>query len=402
MKKLPIHIKAINPGYTVDKKSNVGEFIELARDNDADSDAPILLTGLILGYTNSSGNSVHLYEFPENSWLIGESILLRLSSSPGGELAHITYSKTLAMKAGPLDLIYDDEIIDSLCWTGEDGCYRGFNSKNFESLVYNEEEKFYSFEKNYSPVFDELSYEIKNLVPVEEQIQNEPEKIIVEQNEILLPKCQGLLFSELFSYYENESSEQFIELINQTNSTIDLAGCKLEYKNKTYPLDGFVPPWNYFVYHPTDFSLTKNPTSENMLKIIDVDGSIVSELKYSSQKKGMSLAKIGNEWLGTYTRTPGAENILAEHKPCEEGYVINPETGYCKKQKINTGAEYGIVEEEFVEQKSFTALYSVIVIVVLAICYIVFQFRKELKKFFCKVYRRFRHKLHHEGHHHSH
>ena len=79
-----LFIKAINPGYTLDGKSNVGEMIEIARKN---SDAPILLAGMAVGYTNSSGNYAKIFEFPENSWLTGEGILLRLASSPGSELA---------------------------------------------------------------------------------------------------------------------------------------------------------------------------------------------------------------------------------------------------------------------------------------------------------------------------
>ena len=60
--KIPeIYIKAVNPGYTVDGKSNVGEMIEIGRRN---SDAPVSLAGLTVGYTNSSGNYYTLVEWP--------------------------------------------------------------------------------------------------------------------------------------------------------------------------------------------------------------------------------------------------------------------------------------------------------------------------------------------------
>ena len=133
--KIPeIYIKAVNPGYTEDGKSNVGEMIEIARKN---PDAlPISLAGATVGYTNSSGNSVVLYEFPENSWMSGESILLRLASSPESELANISYSKTIAFKAS-ISLMRNEEIIDSLCWTSKDGCYKEFKSANPTSLVRN-------------------------------------------------------------------------------------------------------------------------------------------------------------------------------------------------------------------------------------------------------------------------
>ena len=119
-----IYIKAINPGYTIDGINNVGEMIEIGR---KDSDAPILLAGLTKSYTNSIGNTTNLVEFPEHSWMTGESILLRLASSPESELAAMNYTKTLAFKAGPLTILRGDEIIDSVCWTGKDYCTKDLN-----------------------------------------------------------------------------------------------------------------------------------------------------------------------------------------------------------------------------------------------------------------------------------
>ena len=69
-KQSEIYIHAINPGYTIDGQSNVGELIEIARTN-PDDQTPISLAGIILGYTNSAGNLVNLVEFPENSWMTG-------------------------------------------------------------------------------------------------------------------------------------------------------------------------------------------------------------------------------------------------------------------------------------------------------------------------------------------
>ena len=154
--KIPeIYIKAVNPGYTEDGKSNVGEMIEIARKN---PDAlPISLAGATVGYTNSSGNSVVLYEFPENSWMSGESILLRLASSPESELANISYSKTIAFKAS-ISLMRNEEIIDSLCWTSKDGCYKEFKSANPTSLVRNLETNEFEHLINYEPIYHEANY----------------------------------------------------------------------------------------------------------------------------------------------------------------------------------------------------------------------------------------------------
>jgi hypothetical protein len=128
-----LYIKAINPGYTIDGLNNVGEMIEISRTED--SDELVSLAGLILDYTNSSGNRAVLVEFPEHTYLAGERILLRLASSPESELAAMTFSKTLAFKAKGLRLLYGDEILDEVCWDSSEGCEREFRSKEPTVLV---------------------------------------------------------------------------------------------------------------------------------------------------------------------------------------------------------------------------------------------------------------------------
>ena len=96
--------------------------IEIGRKS---SDAPVSLAGLTVGYTNSSGNYYTLVEFPEYSFMAGETLLLRLASSPDSELAAVNYTKTLAFKGG-IELKMGDEVVDSVCWTGKDECYKDF------------------------------------------------------------------------------------------------------------------------------------------------------------------------------------------------------------------------------------------------------------------------------------
>ena len=262
-----LYIKAINPGYTVDGKSNVGEMIEIARKN---ADTPILLAGATIGYTNSSGNYTTLVEFPENSWLIGETLLLRLASSPESELAAINYTKTLAFKAG-IELTMDGEVIDDVCWTGKDGCYKEFKSANPTTLVRNLETGEFEHVLKYEPDYDSESYHV-------EVVEDEGYGAVESQ-------CKGLQFSEILSYYETVRSEQFIEFYNPKSEQILLDGCMLRYKNKNYTLKGVVWPEGYFVYYPEGFSLTKNPTNSNTLELVDTDGTVVDRLVYPNDEE---------------------------------------------------------------------------------------------------------------------
>jgi len=408
MEQPPVYIKAINPGYTVDGASNAGEFIELARD--PKTDTPISLANLFIGYTNSSGKTIHLLEFPEDSWMVGESILLRLSSSPERELAHLTYLKTLAMKAGPLELVWNGTTIDAVCWNGEEGCLAAFKSSTPTTLVRDDETLEFSHIETYEPIFSEENY------------YEAPEAEIKKQ-------CESLEFSEILSYYESDQSEQFIEIYNPTAESILLDGCRLQYRNKTYPLTGTIAADGYFLYFPVDFSLTKDPATQNTIELIDADATIADTLTYTSgQKKSTSFAKIGYDasgqpiWKNTYAKTPGEANYYQQYKTCEagkvinadtgncvkiatveevvktcdEGYELNEETGRCRKIRTNTGAEYEVIKNEvYTKETSFTALYAIIAIVILGVGYVIFQFRTELGRLFGKVYQQVQRTLRH-------
>lgn len=429
--KIPeIYIKAINPGYTVDGKSNVGEMIEIGR---KESDTPISLAGITISYTNSSGNSSILFEFPEHSLMTGETLLLRLASSPESELAAVNYTKTLAYKGG-IDLMVDNEKVDSVCWTGKDECYKDFKSANPTVLVRNLEMD--GFEHigvtEYEPVYDSESY------VVEASKDEEGYGQVVSQ-------CRGLQFSEILSYYESSHTEQFIEFYNPKSEQILLDGCQVRYKNKNYNLSGIVAAEGYYIYYPDGFNLTKNPTNFNTLEIIDADGTVVDLLKYpNGQRKGGSYIFVGYDgageeiWRVTYAPTPGGPNNYQEFKTCEtgkvineatgncvkvtsiaekfckegyflniltgrcnkmktveektckEGYELNPETNRCRKIKENTGANYSLEPETYEEKSSFVALYAVLGVMGAGILFLIWEFRQEIVKLWRKVFRRAR------------
>ncbi len=420
-----IFIKAINPGYTIDGKNNVGEMIEIARKDD--SDELISLASLTVSYTTSGGKETILVEFPENSFLAGESILLRLASSPDSGLANLNYSKTLALKGGPLELKWRDELIDSVCWSGGTKCYSEFKSSNPTVLV------------KQGDVYSHLSideyaagYGVDNYL----EMGN-----FTEASELLTAparQCEGLIFSEVLSYYAETQSEQFVEIYNSVAEQILLDGCKLRYKNKLYPLSGILKPEGYFARYLSDFSITKNPTNSGVIEIIDIDGGVVDKLEYpNGQRKGTAYALIGYDeygkelWHTTYSPTPGEPNNYQEfktceegkvineetgncvkattieektceegqylnpltgrcrkieaesaEKTCEEGYILNKETGRCKKVVENNGADYSLKVENYEEDSSFVALGAVILIVTAGVIYVGYEFKDEIKKFF--------------------
>lgn len=411
-----MYIRAVNPGYTVGEKPNTGEMIELARKN---TDAPMALAGMAIGYTNSSENYSVIFEFPENSWMVGESIILRLASAPDSERAAVNYTKTLAMKAG-IELKKGEDIIDEVCWTGKDGCYKEFKSSQPTTLVRNMETGEFEHMEEYEPIYDENSY-------YAEVIKEE------EGYGRVASQCKGMHFSEILSYYETSKSEQFVELYNTKSEQILLDGCQIRYKNKNYNLKGIVGPERYYVYYPEGFNLTKNPTNSNVLELIDTDGATIDRLEYKNgQRKGTAYAFIGYDdvgeeiWKTTYAPTPGAPNNYQEFRTCEEGkvineatgncvkvttvaqkickegqylniltgrckkietttektckegYYLNPETNRCRKVVQNNGADYSLAPESYEEQSSFVALWAVLGVVAVGVGYLGYEFRHEI------------------------
>ena len=426
-----IFIKSVNPGYTVDGVQNVGEVIEIGRKNSNDL---MLLAGLMIGYTNSSGNSAILVDLSKYLWTTGETFYLQLASSPGSEAVQVRYSKTLAFKAGPLELLRNGEVIDSVCWTGKDECFKPFNSANPTSLVRNLSTGEFEHVSNYTPD----SGGVLEIFSEEENTSSS------ESSENIASQCKSVMFSEILSYYESSQSEQFVELYNNGHETVVLDGCNIRYKNKLYPLSGTVGAEGYAVRYLNDFKLTKNPATSNTLELIDTDGTVVDKLiYYNGQRKGTAYAFIGYDseggeiWRMTYAPTPGEPNNYQEFKICEAGKIINEatgncvkvtsvgekicgegkylniltgrcknlptenttkeckegyyyyeKTGRCRKIQENDGADYALVPETYTESSSFVALYLVLGVVGIGLLYIIYEFRHEIGRTFRKIKRK--------------
>ena len=432
----PLIIKAVNPGYTVNGQANTGELIELQNL----SSSSLSLAGFSLYYTNSSGNRSNLIEFPEGSRISGEaSLLLRLASSPDMANADLLYTKTLAMAAGPLELVYLDQKIDSVCWDGSEACLAKFSKNNPTTIVRETSTNTYThqtgYEPDWTPARSAYSAPPANTTDASESAAAEAAP----------SKCKGLQFTELLSYYDEAKSEQFIELFNGTDESMELTGCTILYKKKFYPLIGTLGSGDYLIRDTNDFTLTKNPTSTNILTLIDANGDELDTLTYPhGQKKSASYALMGYDvsgqpiWQITYHPTPGAANIYQEFRscpagkvineatgncvkaatlepikdcpvgkyrnpatgrcksaetssgltPCKAGYERNPETNRCRKIKSNTGADFALVPETGGENQSFIAIWALAALAGIGFAYLIFQYRRELKTIARKLFRR--------------
>lgn len=144
--------------------------------------------------------------------------------------------------------------------------------------------------------------------------------------------CEGIIISEIAA----NVTDQFIELHNQTNESLDLGGCILQTNNSkavTYILPDITleAGGHEAVYiEDTDLKLTK--TTTGVVYLLSADGKLETDsVKYSNLAKETSWALVGGNWEQTYKITAGGANQYAKYIPCDVGYWRNEETGRCNK-----------------------------------------------------------------------
>lgn len=305
-----LYFYAVNAGYKNDESSQNYDFFELRKSSEDD----LSLGDYEIIYTNSSNNEAGRISFDVSEKMVAESVVFGFAKSPAyqaedGKYLYAFSSAGLASTSGKLSLFQSDELIDEICW-GKLSCEKSLPSfstseENNNSAVLSDEG--FVFEKYYPAI---------NSTAINEAAEKS--------------SCEALELSEIYSYYETSSSEQFIEIKNNSSETIALSGCSVRYKNKSYALDGEILPNAYYIYQNEALVLTKNPTTSNLLEIIDANDKTIDYVEYPhGQKQGLSYVKIDEEWRLTHNRTPGAANIYQEFQTCQDGKEINPETGNC-------------------------------------------------------------------------
>jgi hypothetical protein len=325
-------ISAVNAGYTYEGVQQNYDFIELYNN----TGEILALDGYRIEYVNSVGNVAGSISFPVGTDLNSEYLLLGFAKSPqyaevGKEyLYNFGSSAGLASTAGVVRLYKDGALVDEICW-GSAVC-----SESYVKFATTQEANMTLQRCIVDGVIERCGDEawfryVKYYPEIKEGVLKSRSMEVPE----LLPQCFGLVISEIYSYFENDYAEQFVEIYNPTDEIIELEGCGLKFKNKIYELVGELAPDEYLAYQNLDLKLTKNPTNSNELFLLDVDGSIVSKAEYYyGQKKGTSWAlfNLGEDeekWLQTYSVTKGSENVYQEFRNCPSGKVINPQTGNC-------------------------------------------------------------------------
>lgn len=274
-----LFFRAINAGYKDDQSSQNYDFFEVGRSGESDID----ISGYRIQYYNSSDKLSGELTFDEPSILQHESIVFGFNKSPqyaenSDRFLYSFSSSGLASTAGRLRIVFgeEDDVVDEICW-GKIACDNNVGKfatnadDNYSAVRCAREcESAFTNEKYYPSIDEDVFY-----------VAPEPELIL----------CTGLKITEIYSYYENDSSEQFVEIWNSlANEDIDLSGCSISYEGKNYELSGILAANQFMTIR--DIPLTKDPGSSLAIDIVDSSG-VVDSVSYShGQKKAMSNALI--------------------------------------------------------------------------------------------------------------
>ena len=272
----PLFFRAINAGYKDDNSTQNYDFFELGKFVSDDLD----LSAFKIQYFNSSDSLAGELEFAEPTILRAESVVFGYQKSPQYQDAPARYlynfsSSGLASTAGRLRIVQGETIVDEVCW-GKLTCDQQLSkfatkqADNRTAVICQKDcAELFSLEEYYPSIQEDAIF-----IPEPEPVEK--------------PSCVGLKITEIYSYYEENSSEQFIEIFNTNEYDQNLSACSLHYKNKNYPLTGTIAAESYTIIQ--DILLTKDPSSSLAIELRDENG-VVDALTYlHGQKRGASFA----------------------------------------------------------------------------------------------------------------
>lgn len=455
---LPIlYIRAVSYGFDAVVESEFGDMVVIGKN----SEDLVSLAGVTVRYTNGSGNPVDLIKFPENSYMAGENLVLRYGKSPQSELSNSTYATPLALKAGPVALVVEEEgeevvIDESACWNGKVVCNKfAFNKAAPAVLVRNLETGEFEWDEEFEVDFDAESLVIAE--PEVERVENEKEEggrdeESNDDKEDGEKKSSEELQDEIFEdekLNEKPDDNAKIEDLTGAGKVKDEAETpvtaekvceegkylnpltgrckKIEAETVKTCEEGYylneetgrcrkivveeekVCAEGYYLYEPTgrcrkivveevkvcqEGYYLYEPTGRCRKIVVEeektcAEGQYLNPLTGRCRKIEVETVKVCQDGYYLYEPTGRCRKIVVEEeKTCDEGYYLNEETGRCRKIVENNGAEYELTAETYEEKSSFAALYAIVGVVGVGMLYVIWEFRKEIGRFFKRLFRR--------------
>lgn len=172
----------------------------------------------------------------------------------------------------------------------------------------------------------ELTDTVTCLVVVSEQAQEEPEEEEEENNHgggggTPPPpnNWQNIIISEFLPNPKGTDDHEWIELYNESNETIDLAGFKLQDNSARIftindDLNLVIQAKKYLVLDKSVTGISLNNTGSDSVKLYDPQENLLQKIEYKDTAlEDKSYARKNNEFVWTSVLTPNAVNIFVDN-----------------------------------------------------------------------------------------
>ena len=306
------------------------------------SDQYLFISEAAVGITNSSNEFVELYNSGDTAIdLKAAGIKLKLADSSGyAPSKQITWIKTTI---GPKDYFLFgtgtvstsfDATYSSASLTGVGGVIiTDKNNVLIDELSWGEKPPLIKvppllfpttkgFEVNQSDgLKNNQSIERKSISHPEDnnldfilQLNPNPQhSIYIPPEEKPVIYSKNITINEL-SPYPPSGQEEFIELYNPTDKSIDLENWILHDGSQSgkyvFPKDSSLAAKNFLVVYKKDFSFALNNSGQESVTLYNPNNELVSTVSYDGAKENESYDFDGSKWHWSKFLTPGAENIF--------------------------------------------------------------------------------------------
>ncbi len=124
----------------------------------------------------------------------------------------------------------------------------------------------------------------------------------------------GVIINEIFPHPANGTENEFIELFNQSDSSVDLSGWKLDdiandgSEPYIIPVGTIITANGYLVFYKPQTNISLND-SDDEARLLDSSGAEIAKISYKNAPKYYSYVRSNNDiWFWSNQLTPGQEN----------------------------------------------------------------------------------------------
>ncbi|MFA5926982.1 MAG: lamin tail domain-containing protein [Patescibacteria group bacterium] len=124
----------------------------------------------------------------------------------------------------------------------------------------------------------------------------------------------GISITEILPEPANGSDNEFIEIFNESTSSVDLSNWIIQDRSNTsfsFPVGTALNSGAYHALYKTQTKLSLNDNGDG-IRLLDPNGQQKSSVSYEKSTKGKSYSLVDDSWQWSDTPTPGNKNILAQ------------------------------------------------------------------------------------------